>query len=89
MSTRLNLDLKDEKLYKVIKIRAVQEGMTVREIVTQALQQWLESRPGRPVTRLAVAMLNEMREKIFGERVLPGHAADFIRQVREERTSRL
>jgi len=89
MSTRLNLDLKDEKLYKALKIRAVQEGTTVREIVTKALQQWLESRPGRPVTHLAVARLNEMREKIFGEQVLSGHAADFIRQGREERTSQL
>lgn len=89
MSTRLNLDLKDEKLYKAIKIRAVQEGTTVREIVTKALQQWLEGRPGRSVTRLAVVRLNELREKIFGEQVLPGHAADFIRQGREERTSQL
>ncbi|MEW6424464.1 MAG: hypothetical protein AB1523_06915 [Bacillota bacterium] len=89
MSARLNLDLKDEKLYKAVKIRAVQEGTTVREIVTQALQEFLECRPGRPVTRLAVSRLNEIRRKIFGERVLPGHAADFIREAREGRNSRL
>jgi len=89
MSTRLNLDLKDEKLYKAVKIRAVQEGTTVREIVVQALQEFLECRSGRPVTRHAVNRLNEIREKIFGERVLPGHAAGFIREAREEKTSRL
>lgn len=89
MSTRLNLDLKDEKLYKALKILAVQEGTTVREIVTQALREFLECRPGRPVTRLAVGSLNETRRKIFGERVLPGHAADFIREAREERDSLL
>lgn len=89
MSARLNLDLKDEKLYKAVKVRAVQEGTTMRKIVAQALQEFLECQPGRPVTRLAVSKLNEIREKIFGERVLPGHAADFIREDREGRTSRL
>jgi hypothetical protein len=89
MPTRLNLDLKDEKLYKAVKIRAVQKGATVREIVVQALQEFLEYRSGRPVTRLAVSRLNEMRRKIFGERVLPGHAAGLIREAREERTGRL
>lgn len=89
MSTRLNLDLKDKELYKAVKIRAVQEGTTVREIVTQVLQQRLEGRKVRPVNRLAVTRLNEIREKIFGERVLPGHAADLIRETREEQSGRL
>ncbi len=89
MSTRLNLDLKNEELYKAVKIRAVQEGTTVREIVTQVLQQWLEGRKVRPVNRRAVTRLNEIREKIFGERVLPGHAADSIREARGERSGSL
>ncbi|MEW6771755.1 MAG: hypothetical protein AB1330_10275 [Bacillota bacterium] len=89
--SRLNIDLRDEMLYKAIKIRAVEEGTTVREIVVAALRQWLRSgnETGKGLNRTAVERLNEVRRRIFGNRVLPGSSADLTREAREERLSRL
>jgi len=69
------------------KIRAVEEGTTVREIVVAALRRWLRSRneTGEGLNRTAVERLNEVRRRIFGNRVLPGSSADLIREAREDR----
>ncbi|MGQ9532542.1 MAG: hypothetical protein ACUVTQ_07030 [Desulfotomaculales bacterium] len=91
MPTRLNVDLRDESLYKAIKFRAVEEGTTVREVVISALRQWLHSRAetGKGISRTAVQRLNEVRRRVFGDRVLSGSSADLIREAREERLTRL
>jgi len=40
--TRITVDLGSEELLKAIKIAAVEQGRPIREIVIEALQQWLE-----------------------------------------------
>ncbi|MEW6448012.1 MAG: hypothetical protein AB1426_07990 [Bacillota bacterium] len=91
MSSRLNIDLKDEGLYKAIKIRAVEEGTTVREMVAEALRQWLgrKDKKAKGIDRAALTRMNEVRKRVFGDRVLPGSSTDLIRETREERLSRL
>ncbi|MFZ5898429.1 MAG: hypothetical protein ACOYU7_04525 [Bacillota bacterium] len=91
MRSRLNIDLRDEGLYKAIKIQAVEEGTTVREIVVAALRQWFRSRKqtGTGIDRTAVKRLNQARRRIFGDRVLPGSSVDLIREAREERLPEL
>lgn len=91
MSSRLNIDLRDEGLYKVIKIRAVEEGTTMREMVAEALRQWLSRKDKKlkGIDRAALIQMNEARKRVFGDRVLPGSSTDLIRETREERSSRL
>ncbi len=40
--TRITVDLGSEELLKAIKIAAVEQGKPIREIVIEALQQWIE-----------------------------------------------
>jgi len=40
--TRITVDLGDEELFKAIKFAAVEQGKPVREIVIEALRQWLD-----------------------------------------------
>jgi len=40
--TRITVDLGSEELAKALKIAAVQQGRTVRDIVVEALNRWLE-----------------------------------------------
>lgn len=39
--SRITVDLGDEDLVKAVKIAAVEQGRTVRDIVVEALTQWL------------------------------------------------
>lgn len=41
-STRITVDLGSEQLVKSVKIAAVEQGRTVRDIVIEALTLWLE-----------------------------------------------
>jgi len=45
-STRITVDLGSDELLKAVKIAAVEQGRTVRDIVIEALTQWLK--PGNP-----------------------------------------
>jgi len=40
--TRITVDLGSEDLLKSVKFTAIEQGKTVREIVIEALKQWLE-----------------------------------------------
>jgi len=40
--TRITVDLGSEELLKSVKFAAVEQGESVREIVIEALNQWLE-----------------------------------------------
>ena len=40
--TRITVDLGSEELLKSVKIAAVEQSKSLREIVIQALKQWLE-----------------------------------------------
>ena len=43
-STRITVDLGSEELVKCVKIAAVEQGRTVRDVVIEALTLWLEPR---------------------------------------------
>lgn len=42
--TRITIDLGSEDLVKAIKIAAVEQGKSIRELAIEALQEWLEKR---------------------------------------------
>jgi len=42
--TRITVDLGSEELLKAIKIAAIERGKSIREITTEAFQEWLEKR---------------------------------------------
>jgi hypothetical protein len=42
--TRVTIDLGSEELVKAIKIAAVEQGKSIREITIEALQEWLKER---------------------------------------------
>ncbi len=62
--TRITVDLGDEELLKAVKIAAVEQGKPVREIVIEALKQWLERRktPGDRDFHAMIQSVNEYRK---------------------------
>ncbi|MBF8267191.1 MAG: hypothetical protein HW388_699 [Dehalococcoidia bacterium] len=46
--SRITVDLGSVELYRTLKFAAVDQDVTIREIVVQALQEWLERRDGVP-----------------------------------------
>ena len=43
---RITVDLGNEELHKAIKIAAIEQGKSMREIVLEALREWFERREG-------------------------------------------
>jgi hypothetical protein len=62
--TRITVDLGDGELLKTIKIAAVEQGEPVREIVIEALKQWLERRktPGGKDFQAMIQSVDEYRK---------------------------
>jgi len=58
--SRITVDLGDEELVKAVKIAAVEQGRTVRDIVVEALTQWLGEghNPTPPSSSTANSALN-------------------------------
>jgi len=42
--TRITVDLGNEDLLKAIRIAAIEQGKSIRELTIEALQEWLERR---------------------------------------------
>ena len=42
--TRITVDLGSKELLKAVKFASVEEGKSIREVVIQALEQWLEGK---------------------------------------------
>ncbi|MCD6567633.1 MAG: hypothetical protein J7K94_02705 [Dehalococcoidia bacterium] len=68
MGTRITIDLGSEELLKAVKIAAVEKGKPVREIVIEALKQWLEKSKlsGEPDFQAMMQTVSEYR-KISGQ----------------------
>ena len=62
--TRITVDLGDAELLKAIKIAAVEQGKSIRVIVIEALQQWLERKkaPGDKDFQAMMQAVNEYRK---------------------------
>lgn len=41
-NAKITVELGDARLYKAVKILAVERGMTLREVVVEALKEWVE-----------------------------------------------
>jgi len=63
-ATRITVDLGDEELCKAIKFAAVEHGKAVREIVIEALRQWLdrEKPSGGRDFQAMIQSINEYRK---------------------------
>jgi len=61
--TRITVDLGRKELLKAIKIAAVEQSKPIREIVIEALQQWLERKktPGDKDFQAMMQVVNEYR----------------------------
>ena len=62
--TRITIDLGSEELLKTIKFAAVEQGKSIREIVIEALEQWLEGKKisGPKDFQAMMKVLNEYRK---------------------------
>ncbi len=98
-STRLNVDLKDKGLQQELKMAAVERGLTIRDIVKQAIELWLtreaslrsitaEAQQGG-ITDETVQRIDEVRKGLSLRVALAGDSAELIEQARQERTDEL
>ena len=88
---RLTLDL-EPTLERRLKVAAALKGVTMRQYCYTAIGSELENDERRgvesPVSRWSDAeRFEELQKKYFGDRVLPGSGAEFIREAREARAA--
>ena len=91
--TRLTLDL-EPTFQRRLKVAAALKGVTMRQYCHTAIDRELanDERWGiaSSVFRWSDAeRFEELQKKYFGDRVLPGSGAEFIREAREARDAQL
>ena len=64
---KITVTLDDKKLYRAIRHAAIERDMTLRQIVTEALQEWLEKQ--EEIEDLSAIALAESEETIPWEQV--------------------
>ena len=87
---RLTLDL-DPPVQRRLKAVAALKGISMRQYCVTAIDKELaideaNGIPSLPSSRSDSERFAELRERYFGDKVLPGSGADFIREARESRT---
>ena len=90
---RLTLDL-DPTFQRRLKVVAALKGVTMRQYCYAAIDRELENDERRGIASPAfrwsdAERFEELQNKYFGDRVLPGNGADFIREAREARDAQL
>ena len=60
--TRITVDLGNEELVKAIKIAAVEQGKSIREVTVEAFQEWLEKRMAEEDKEDLAAMMKAEKE---------------------------
>ena len=98
-STRLNVDLKDARLHRRLKIAAVERGLTIRDAVKEAIELWLareatlrtlNAEPeGSRVTDETLQRIERLRKELSRRGPLAGDSAELIEEARRERTDEL
>lgn len=93
MKETLILEL-DPGLQRGLKEVAAQKGVTVRQCCHSAKDRELDKDEvqgnGDPYSGLSDAdRFEQLQKKYFGDRMLPGCGADFIREAREARDAQL
>ncbi len=62
MSARLTVVFDDDTLYREAKVRAAQDGVALKDLISRAIRDYLEKKP-RVRKRLTLEMLDEWREE--------------------------
>lgn len=86
--TRMAVDMPPELLRRV-KAAAVARELTISEYVASALDGVtppIGARGTGIITEEAIRTLDELRTKVFGDRVFVDDSTDIIREAREERS---
>ena len=87
---RLTLDL-DPPVQRRLKAVAALKGISMRQYCLTAIDKELALDEANGISRLPSSRSDserfaELQENYFGDKVLPGSGADFIREARESRT---
>ena len=90
---RLTLDL-EPNFQRRLKVVAALKGVTMRQYCHTAIDRELAQDEAQGIlgpvsTRSDAARFEELQQKYFGDRTLPGNGAEFIREAREERDAQL
>jgi hypothetical protein len=98
-STRLNIDLKDVHLHRRLKMAAVERGLTIRDVVKEAIELWLAREAtlrtlnaeaeGSGITDEALQRIEHLRRELSLRGPLAGDSADLIEEARRERVDEL
>ena len=75
---KVTFALEDEELYRAIKVEAARSGRSVREIVEEALGEWLERREETEDREAAAAALAEYERDggVAADEYFRGRAAE-------------
>ena len=90
---RLTLDL-EPTFQRRLKVVAALKGVTMRQYCYTAIDRELAQDEANGIagpasSRSDAERFEELQKKYFGDKVLPGNGADFIREAREARDARL
>lgn len=98
-STRLNIDLKDGRLQRELKMAAVERGLTIRDVVKEAIELWLAreavlrgieaAAQEVGLTDETLQRIDQVRKELSRRGRLVGDSADLIEEARRERTDAL
>ena len=76
--TRITVDLGNEELLKAVKIAAIEQGKSIREITAEAFREWLERREALEDKKDMEAMMEAEKEyRITGGRLFE----DVVKEV--------
>ena len=80
MSKRMTVVFDDEDLYKAIKFEAVRTGRPAKDLISQAMREWLEEQEDAEL-RVGLDEIREDLKKNGGREV-----GEFFRELRASRT---
>lgn len=63
MSKRMTVIFEDEALYTAVKVEAARKGRHAKDIVTEAVREWLEAREDEELREGLEEVRQEWREK--------------------------
>ncbi len=79
---RMTVIFEDEALYTAVKVEAVRKNRPLKDVVTEALREWLETQEDAELAPQVEAARKEWAEKGGIE------AGELFRQLREEEKSK-
>ena len=80
MSKRMTVIFEDETLYTALKVEAIRKGRHAKDIVAEAVREWLEAREDEELQ----AGLEEARDEWASQG--GGEAGEFFRDLKDSST---